>query len=493
MRNYIIGRLIRAIVSLFVVVSIAIIMVFMLIPRDRAFSQDSAISKLAGKPDELAIYKNNKLKELGYLDFKTQGDICLEKNGTSACVLENSEEITKFVKEYEADGYITHRFKSGLIYVIKDYSPVELIMNFYSRLISFDTPNYVNDPMNKDLERGISLATDHNGIPAIKCSGCQNRYLLYFDGSFPFIHQNFIKINFGNSYPTFSGVNTFDVISSGQGELKRKSVTFEKGSTSMSALNLHKCKYKMTESLDRLDNSKFTSNYANCDSIRKDPSMISVSYFFGIVALILSYILSIPAGIVMARKKGDIQDKIGTIYINFMIAVPSLAFIYFFKSIGRGFGLPDKFPELGFGNPLSYVLPAIILALMSTSGLMIWVRRYMVDQSSSDYVKFAKAKGLSEKEIFNRHILKNAIIPLINGLPASIILSISGAVITETVFAIPGMGKMLPDSIKAGNNSMIITLTFIFTALSVFSLVAGDVLMAIVDPRIKLSSKGGSR
>ena len=110
-----------------------------------------------------------------------------------------------------------------------------------------------------------------------------------------------------------------------------------------------------------------------------------------------------------------------------------------------------------------------------------------------NFTRLRQIKGLSQKEIFNRHILKNAIIPIVNGIPASIVLCISGAVITESVFAIPGMGKMLPDAINAANNNMIITLTFIFTSLSVISLLLGDLLMTVVDPRIQLSSKGDSR
>ena len=124
-------------------------------------------------------------------------------------------------------------------------------------------------------------------------------------------------------------------------------------------------------------------------------------------------------------------------------------------------------------------------------GLMTWIRRYMLDQSNSDYVKFAKAKGLSQREIFTKHILKNAIIPIVNGIPGSIILCIGGAFITESAFAIPGMGKMLPDSINKLNNNMVICLVFIFSALSIFSVLLGDLLMVIVDPRIQLSAKKG--
>ena len=95
------------------------------------------------------------------------------------------------------------------------------------------------------------------------------------------------------------------------------------------------------------------------------------------------------------------------------------------------------------------------------------------------------------KLFFHRHILRNAIIPIVNGIPSSVILCISGAFITETAFAVPGMGKMLPDAINQTNNNMIITLAFIFTGLSILAVFLGDILMTLVDPRIQLSAKGG--
>ncbi len=82
-------------------------------------------------------------------------------------------------------------------------------------------------------------------------------------------------------------------------------------------------------------------------------------------------------------------------------------------------------------------------------------------------------------------------VPIVNGIPQAIVATIAGATLTETVFAFPGMGKMLIDAIKAANNSMVVGLVFIFAVLSILALLAGDILMTILDPRIKLSSKGG--
>ncbi len=493
MKQYILGRVIRSVLSVMAVVSIVILMVYLMIPQSKVFKNDSILIKLAGKPDEIAVYKNTKLEDLGYLDFVQQQDLCRLSEDYDRCMEAGSAASQELKAEYEKKGYVFEEFTNGLLYATRSYLPHELVLNFFANFIQIDSPNQVIDDDNPDLERKIYIEKDYNGVPAIQCSGCNYQYLVYFDSSFPFIHQNWITLNFGISYPTYSGLDTWDVISSGQGELDTREVVYETGQTGTTAMNLHACQYKPSATIDHLDQNKFNSNYANCANNYKSPSMINMSYIIGGLGLLLAYLISIPAGIYMARKKDQWPDKLGTVYINFMIAVPSLAFIFFARQIGYALGLPDKFPQYGFTDLRSYVMPVIVLALLSTASLMIWTRRYMVDQSNSDYVKFAKAKGLSQKEIFNRHILRNAIIPIVQGIPSSIILCISGSVITESVFSIPGMGKMLPDAIKANNISMVITLTFIFTALSVFALLIGDLLITKIDPRIKLSSKGGSR
>lgn len=490
MKKYILGRVIRSIISVLAVVSIAIVLVFTLLPRHKVFNNDPAFTKMKG--DAKTMYMYNKWESLGYLDFQLQADMCKNTGNTEACKL-GGEALEEVKREYENDGYTVEKLKNGDLYAYRDHSIPVLIFNFFSNIVSIDNPNAVKDADNPDLERKYYIEAGANGLPALKCSGCKYQYQLYVNGSFPFIHQNAVKFSFGKSYPTYNGIETLEVITDGQGKADQRPVTFPNGSQSNSALNLYTCQYKPTSTLDHMDTQRFTTNYANCKNYMDAPSMTTMSYTFGIIALVVAYLIAIPAGIVMSRKKDKWQDKVGMVYINIMIAVPSLAFIYFAKQIGLTLGFPDKFPHLGYTDIRSYIQPVVILALLSTAGIMIWIRRYMIDQSNADYVKFARAKGLTEKEIFSNHILKNAIIPIVNGIPSSVILCISGSVITESVFAIPGMGKMLPDSIKAYNNNMVITLTFIFTALSIFSLLLGDILMTVVDPRIQLSSKGDSR
>ncbi len=208
--------------------------------------------------------------------------------------------------------------------------------------------------------------------------------------------------------------------------------------------------------------------------------------------MIIQYVVAIPMAIWMARYKGKWIDKLGTGIVTVLIAIPGLAFIYAVRFVVNSlFGIPETFPTLGASALGSWIGPIVVLGLMSVPSLVVWFRRYMIDQQSSDYVKFAKAKGLNDSEIYKKHIFKNASIPIVQGIPGQIIGLIGGATMTETIFAMPGMGKMLPDAITANNNTIVIALVFVFTTISIFSILFGDILMTIVDPRIKLSSSGG--
>jgi len=212
------------------------------------------------------------------------------------------------------------------------------------------------------------------------------------------------------------------------------------------------------------------------------------SFVLGIIAVILSYLLAVPMGIMMALKKEKFIDKLGTIYIVFITAVPSLAYIYMFRAMGGWFNLPTTF-NLEKPTTLMYILPIISLALPSVANLMKWLRRYMIDQMNSDYVKFARSGGLSEGEIFSKHVLKNAIIPIVHGIPGSILFAMTGAIITERVYVVPGAGNMLTKAINLYDNGVIVGVTLFYALLSVASIIMGDVLMSMMDPRISFTAK----
>ena len=99
--------------------------------------------------------------------------------------------------------------------------------------------------------------------------------------------------------------------------------------------------------------------------------------------------------------------------------------------------------------------------------------------------------GLSRKEIFRSHIFKNASIPIAHGIPTALAGCIMGAIITEAIYSVGGMGKMLPSAINQYNNVMIVALTFLFSSISVLSVLLGDIILTKVDPRISLTDKAG--
>ena len=150
--------------------------------------------------------------------------------------------------------------------------------------------------------------------------------------------------------------------------------------------------------------------------------------------------------------------------------------------------MPTTF-DMDTSNRIMYVLPIVSLALPQVATLMKWLRRYMIDQMNSDYVKFARAGGLSEGEIFSKHILKNAAIPVIHGIPASVLGCLVGAIITERVYVVPGAGNLLTEAINKYDNGVIVGVSLFYAILSVISIMLGDILMGVADPRISFSSK----
>ena len=220
-------------------------------------------------------------------------------------------------------------------------------------------------------------------------------------------------------------------------------------------------------------------------------SKIGISMKVGIVSMLLSLPLGMGLGVLMARSKGGIADKLGNAYIVFIQAVPNAVYFIFIQLYGSDwFKLSMLYKE---GDWTSLILPVISLALPSISSYAMWLRRYMVDETNKDYIKLARAKGLPNSTIWFRHVFRNSVVPMVNLIPGSILLTISGSIYVESLYSIPGMGGLLVDVIKRQDNNMVLALVVIFAALSILGLLLGDLLMAIVDPRISFTKKEGSR
>ena len=212
----------------------------------------------------------------------------------------------------------------------------------------------------------------------------------------------------------------------------------------------------------------------------------------GIISLGISLVVGVTIGIIQARHKDRIADHIGTAYTIFVNAVPPLvsySLILIFGSLVLG--LPSMYSTRNPGP--SSILPIVCLSMGSIAYYALWTRRYMIDEINKDYIKLARVKGLSTKSIMVRHVLRNAFVPLAQYIPASLMLTISGSLLVERFFSVPGMGPLLTDSINRYDTSVVQALVILYSGLSILGVFFGDILMMIVDPRIKLDDKGGSR
>ena len=215
-------------------------------------------------------------------------------------------------------------------------------------------------------------------------------------------------------------------------------------------------------------------------------SRMGVSFKIGIFAVIIELSLGYPFGILMAKYQNRLFDRIGKGYIMIIDAIPGVAYYYIWMAILCNIiHLPFRYNA---DNPVSY-LPAILtMGITGMSGIGLWVRRYMVDEFNADYVKFARSKGLKENRIMAIHILRNAVVPLVRTFPAAIIGALMGSYFIENMYGINGIGNALMAAINS-NNSWLIQGLILFTAfLSVISYLLGDIITAVVDPRISFEA-----
>lgn len=221
---------------------------------------------------------------------------------------------------------------------------------------------------------------------------------------------------------------------------------------------------------------------------------MGVSMSIGLVALAISLILGVVLGVLQARYKDGIFDHIGTGYTVLVNAVPHLV-IYTIIMIGGAalFGLPMRYDATAAEPWKTMVLPVVCLSIGSTAGYMLWTRRYMVDELNKDYIRLAKLKGLSDRKVMFRHVLKNAFVPLAQYLPYSILLTVGGSLLVERFFSVPGMGPELTNAISRYDVNLVQGIVLLYATMGILGVFLGDLLMTLIDPRIKLTGKEGVR
>ena len=217
-----------------------------------------------------------------------------------------------------------------------------------------------------------------------------------------------------------------------------------------------------------------------------------VSMKLGLISLGISLVLGIALGILQVLNKEGPLDHLGMIYTIFVNAVPPLVTYSLVLMFGaKVLDLPSMFSKR---NELqSSIMPVVCLSLSSIAHYAMWTRRYMVDELNKDYLRLCRVKGMPTKDIMIKHVLKNAFVPLIAYIPASILFTIGGSLLVERFFGIPGMGPLLVDSIGRYDTPLVQGLVVLYASMSIIGVFLGDVMMTVMDPRIKLTGKGDTR
>lgn len=223
-----------------------------------------------------------------------------------------------------------------------------------------------------------------------------------------------------------------------------------------------------------------------------------ISFGLSFVALFLTIIISIPLGIIAATKQYGALDYIVTIIAMIGISFPSFflgALLLRLFSINLGWfplqGLNDATKILTgskrFIDSLYHlVLPMITLVILSIGGNMRYTRTNMLEVLNSDYIRTARAKGLSEKTVIYKHAFRNTLIPIVTMLGGMLPGLFGGAMMTETVYAIPGIGLTSYKAMMKGDIPFVMGYMMFMALLTIIGTILADISYAIVDPRVKL-------
>ena len=224
-----------------------------------------------------------------------------------------------------------------------------------------------------------------------------------------------------------------------------------------------------------------------------------VSFLISLVALIFQFAIAIPLGIVSATKQYSVVDYSVTVITMIGISLPSFFFAaLLIKVFSSWLGW---FPASGLvsagGSSVGFmyfldmlhhlVLPMLVLIVLSIGGLMRYTRTNMLEVLNSDYIRTARSKGLSEKKVIYTHAFRNTMIPLMTLLAGILPSLFGGAMITEEVFAIDGIGRLAYKALQQGDVPFIMGYNMFLAVLTVIGTLLSDLMYAVVDPRVKLS------
>ena len=224
-----------------------------------------------------------------------------------------------------------------------------------------------------------------------------------------------------------------------------------------------------------------------------------ISFLISFVALILQFVIAIPMGITSATHQYSIRDYSVTVITMIGISLPSFFFAALLIKIFSSW--LGWFPTSGLVSGTSasvglaqgldmlwhLVLPMTVLVVLSIGGLMRYTRTNMLEVLNSDYIRTARSKGLSEKKVIYVHAFRNTMIPLMTLLAGILPSLFGGAMITEEVFSIDGIGRLAYKALQQGDVPFIMGYNMFLAVLTVIGTLFSDIMYAVVDPRVKLS------
>ena len=225
---------------------------------------------------------------------------------------------------------------------------------------------------------------------------------------------------------------------------------------------------------------------------------MGISFAIALIATIFEFLIAIPLGITAATHQYSFRDYLVTVLVMIGISLPSFFFGQMLKSI---FSLKlGWFPVSGLVDAtasytglsllwdyaLHCFIPILTLVILSIGARMRMTRTNMLEVLNSDYIRTARAKGLKESVVINKHAFRNTLIPLVTSLAGLLPSLFSGAIITEQVFDLPGIGNIALDAMNRGDIPFIMGYNMFLAVLSVLGGLLADLMYAVVDPRVKL-------
>jgi ABC-type dipeptide/oligopeptide/nickel transport system permease component len=210
---------------------------------------------------------------------------------------------------------------------------------------------------------------------------------------------------------------------------------------------------------------------------------LPVSAQLGVVATLISVGIGVPLGIIAALKQNTIWDYLGIAVAIFGVSVPGivlgpLLILIFALTLGW-------LPVAGWGTPAKMIMPALALGMASSARIARLTRASMLQVIREDYIRTARAKGLSERVVMVRHALKNAFIPVATILGPMFAALVTGTFVIEQIFAIPGMGKYFITSVTNRDYPVVMGTILLYAFFLVLANLAVDVTYAFLDPRIR--------